>query len=245
VDWWAVRLAGIDAVVNAVGILREQAGRTFQALHAQAPSELFRACARVHLPLVVQISALGADEEARSRYHLTKKAADDVLRGLPLRSTIVQPSLVYGTGGASAAMFNAMAAMPLLVLPSGGAMHVQPVHLDDVVDGIMALLQSPPGGSATIAFVGPRPLTFREFLAQLRPQLGCPGPLRVVPLPETLFRWSAAVAGHIPGSALDPETAGMLLRGNVGDAAPFAALLGRSPRPVSAFVARASRGQAD
>lgn len=235
-SWWLPRLAGVDAVVNAVGILRQQPGQTFDALHARAPAELFRACARAQVPFVVQVSALGADQQARSRYHLTKKSADDVLRGLPVRGAIVQPSLVYGPGGASAAMFNGMAVLPLLALPCGGTMQVQPVHVDDVVDGVVALLRSPPARSPTIAFVGPQPLTLRDFLAQLRRQLGCAGPLRVATIPESMFRFAASVAGRIPGSFLDSETAGMLLRGNVAPADAFAALLGRSPRPVSQFV---------
>jgi len=239
--WWAPRLAGIDAVVNAVGILREQPGRPFEALHHRAPSELFKACARAQVATVVQVSALGADAAAESRYHRTKKAADDVLRGLPLRAAIVQPSLVYGAGGANAAMFNGMAVLPLLALPRGGTMQVQPVHVGDVVDGLLALLESPPPGQSTIAFVGPQPMTLRDFLAQLRAGLGLRGPLRVLPLPETLFRWGAAVAGHVPGSVLDSETAGMLLRGNAAPAGPFTELLGRSPKPVSAFIASPAR----
>ena len=39
-------------------------------------------------------------------------SADDVLRALPVPGVIVQPSVVYGPQGASAAMFNSMAAAP-------------------------------------------------------------------------------------------------------------------------------------
>jgi hypothetical protein len=134
-------------------------------------------------------------------------------------------------------MFNGMAVLPLLALPRGGAMEVQPVHVDDVVAGVLALLESPPPQQCTIAFVGPEPMTLREFLARLRRGLGLRSRLRVLPLPERLFRWGASVAGHLPGSFLDSETAGMLLRGNVAPAGPFTDLLGRSPRPVSAFIA--------
>lgn len=234
--WWLPRLRGIDAVVNAVGILREQPGQTFEALHHRSPAALFDACARAGVAMVVQISALGADAAAQSRYHRTKKAADDVLRGLPLRAAVVQPSLVYGAGGASATMFNGMSALPLLALPRGGDMQVQPVHVDDVVAGVLALLDAPPAGQCTIAFVGPEPLQLREFLQQLRQGLAIGGTLRVVPLPEALFRLGASIAGRIPGSVLDSETAGMLLRGNVAPAEPFAQVLGRAPRPVSGFI---------
>src|SRR5215212_1773242 len=87
-SWWLAKLSGVDAVVNAVGILRERAGQSFEALHARAPVELFRACAQLRIATVVQVSALGADAGAQSRYHLSKKTADDALRALPLDAAI-------------------------------------------------------------------------------------------------------------------------------------------------------------
>jgi uncharacterized protein YbjT (DUF2867 family) len=237
-QWWTPRLAGVGAVVNAVGILREQGAQTFTALHTDAPVELFKACAAAG-PRVVQISALGADDSASSRYHLSKKAADDFLRGLPLPSVVVQPSLVYGPGGSSALLFNRLAAVPVLALPRSGAMRVQPVHLDDVVAGVIALLESPLEQSSTVAFVGPHPMSLRQYLQALRSGLGIGGPLRVLPLPGILFRTGARVAGLLPGSFLDSETADMLMRGNVAPAEPFARLLGRAPRAVGEFVGAA------
>jgi uncharacterized protein YbjT (DUF2867 family) len=236
-DWWRPRLAGIDAVVNTVGIIRERPGQSFQALHTDAPVELFHACAAVGTPLVVQISALGADPLARSPYHRSKKAADDVLRGLPLRAAIVQPSLVYGPGGSSAALFNRMAVAPLLPLPAGGRMQVQPVHVRDVVDGIVALLESPPDAVRTFVFAGPRPLALRDYLADLRQALGEGGPLRVVPMPTGLFRAAASIAGHLPGSVLDRDTADMLIAGNASNDNALPALLGHAPLAVRDFVA--------
>ena len=87
--WWAERLAGVDAVVNAVGILRESGVQQFDALHHRGPAELLRACAQVGVRCVVQVSALGADEDAASGYHRSKRAADEVLRGLPLAGAVV------------------------------------------------------------------------------------------------------------------------------------------------------------
>ncbi|MBA3774067.1 MAG: SDR family oxidoreductase [Ramlibacter sp.] len=235
--WWLPRLAGVDAVVNAVGILREQGGQTFRAIHTEAPIELFEACAVAEVSMVVQISALGADESAQSRYHLSKKAADDALRRLPLRGAIVQPSLVYGESGASAQLFNLLAALPVLALPRRGAMLLQPVHLDDVVAGVLALLERRPAGTDTIPFVGPRPLAMRDYLSQLRHTLRLGRRALVVPLPEFLFRWGAAIASRLPGSFLDSETAGMLLRGSAAPSQAFERLLGREPRPVGGFIA--------
>jgi uncharacterized protein YbjT (DUF2867 family) len=234
-DWWHERLSGVHAVVNAVGILRENGAQTFKALHTDAPIELFKACAALQVP-VVQISALGADESAVSRYHLSKNAADDFLRELPVRSVIVQPSLVYGAGGSSAKLFNQLAAMPVLAFPHAGAMQVQPVHVHDVVAGIVALVEAPPERTATLAFVGPEALSMRDYLARLRKALGIGSPLRMWPLPESAFLLGARIAGVLPGSFLDSETAAMLLRGNTAPSDAFQALLRRPPVPVERFI---------
>jgi hypothetical protein len=130
----------------------------------------------------------------------------------------------------------------VLPLPGGGRMAVQPVHVDDVVDGVLQLLETPPRTMATIAFCGPRPLAFRDYLAQLRQALGFTSRLHVVPVPVPLFRATAAVAGAIPGSMLDSETAAMLLQGNAAPADDFRRLIEREPREVARFI---PRGQAE
>lgn len=237
-SWWVPHLQGVEAVVNAVGILREAPGQTFDALHARGPAALFAACADAGVKVVVQVSALGADDAAQSRYHRTKKHADDALRALPVRGAVVQPSAVYGDSPA-AAMFEQMAAAPMLALPQGGGMAMQPVHVDDVVAGILAVLADPPQPVATIAFVGPRPLSMAGYLRSLRAAMGLRLPLPVLPLPTFLFMLGARVAGHVPGSILDAETAGMLLRGNAAPADEFQRLLGHPPCGVERFIAPA------
>jgi uncharacterized protein YbjT (DUF2867 family) len=247
-DWWRDQLAGFDAVVNTVGILREDAGRSFQALHSDAPAELFHGCVAAGVRTVVQVSSLGAEPGAPSRYHRSKLAADDVLRSLPLRGAVVLPSLVYGPGGTSAALFNKMAVSPLLPLPAGGRMLVHPVFIDDVVEGISALVEDPPPQVETFAFAGPVAVSMRDYLAQLRAALGEPGPLRVLPVPVRLFEAGAALAGRVPGSLLDGETAAMLLAGNATQHNGLPRLLRRAPRPISEFAtarnAEAMRQQA-
>ena len=239
--WWVPHLADVDAVVNAVGILRETPGQTFRALHSQAPADLFHACVDAGVERVVQVSALGADDRARSGYHLSKKAADDVLRALPLRGAIVQPSLVYGPGGTSAALFNKLALAPVLPFPQAARMEVQPVHVDDVVQGIVRLVESPPPGIETLAFAGPRAMPLREYLGDLREALGETRRQWIVPMPSALFRTAASVAGHLPGSMLDAETADMLLAGHATRDNGLARLLPQPPRAPRDFVPAALR----
>ncbi|MCW7537394.1 SDR family oxidoreductase [Aquabacterium sp. A7-Y] len=232
---WMPRLAGVDAVINAAGILREHGRQSFARIHVQGPCALFAACAAAGVSRVVQISALGADEHAESDYHRSKKAADDYLLGLPLDSVaVVQPSLVYGPGGTSARLFTMLASLPVIGLPGRGAQQVQPIHVDDAVEAIAALLAQPQV-CGRVPLVGPHPVSLRDFLATLRQALGLGRP-RFLPVPAALVGLAARVGSHLPGSLLDQDTWRMLQRGNTGDAGPTAALLGRPPREVAQFV---------
>lgn len=230
---WLARLANIDVVINAVGILRENRTQTFAHLHTATPQALFSACARAGVRHVIQISALGADAHARSAYHLSKKAADDYLRTLPLQWSIVQPSLVFGAGGASARLFTRLAVLPCIPLVGGGAQTVQPIHIDDVRAAIVNLVAAP--RRETIALVGPEALTLREFLQQLRCAMGLQR-ARVIAIPLALAQPLARVSALHPRALLTPATLAMLLRGNSADAAATRALLGRAPRAAMAFI---------
>lgn len=234
---WLPRLAGVDVVINAVGIFREGGSQTFDLLHVAAPQALFSACVEAGVRRVVQISALGADERASSRYHLSKKAADDFLAKLPLEWIIVQPSLVYGPGGPSARLFTLLASLPCIPLPGRGDQRVQPVHLEDAVQAIVSLAEGRHGVRRRIALVGPEALLLRDYLGRLREAMGLPRAC-FLPLPMSLVRLGARLAARLPSSLLDPEALDMLVRGNTADAAHMRSLLGRAPRPVQDFVPR-------
>jgi nucleoside-diphosphate-sugar epimerase len=232
---WLPRLAGIDAVVNAAGILREHGSQTFEALHVQGPKALFDACARCGVRRVVQVSALGADAHARSHYHLSKRAADDYLLSLPLDATVVQPSLVYGPGGASASLFKCWASLPVIPVPGDGRQLIQPVHIDEVVEAVLRLIESDTRAPPRIALVGPQPLPLRRYLEQLRAGLGLRS-TAVVKMPLVMVEVAVTLGSRWPGALFDQETLDMLQRGNAAPADGVHGLLGRAPRPVEDFV---------
>lgn len=230
---WLPRLEGIDAVVNAVGIISESSGQTFDAIHVRAPAALFRACAQARVGRVVQISALGADEAASSAYHRSKHAADRLLLDTGLSAVVVQPSLVFAPGGASTGLFAALAALPLVPVPGKGRQCVQPVHLDDLCELVLACLEHPdPPQRVTAA--GPGPLELREYLLQLRRLMGL-APAPVLPVPRPLVQIGSRRGGVLPGPRVDAEMLGMLERGACGDPGPMTQLLGHPPRAVEAF----------
>ena len=232
---WVPRLHGIDVVINAVGILQERGEQTFDVVHTRAPRALFLACAQAGVKRVIQISALGADERATSRYHLTKKAADDALAQLDLRWVIVQPSLVYGTEGTSAQLFTMLASLPVVPVLGAGEQLVQPVYIDDLVAAVLTLLEPDSPARVRVPIVGSQALPFATFLHLLRAQMQL-APTATLRAPMPLVRLAARVGSAIPGLMLDRETLSMLEQGNTGSAAAMAALIGRMPRPMTSFI---------
>jgi uncharacterized protein YbjT (DUF2867 family) len=226
---WLSSLRGIDAVLNAVGIIRERGRRSFGTLHYAAPRALFDACRIAGVRRVVQISALGADESARSRFHRTKRRADEYLAGLELDWAIVQPSIVFGDGGASARLLALLAALPLTPVPGDGRQNVQPIHVDDLVEALVKLLSVPM--RIRLHAVGPRALTLREWLRVLRAQMGL-GRARFVQVPLWL----------VP---VERETLQMLERGSTASPETITQLLRRAPRDPNDFLdARSGAGLA-
>ena len=230
---WLDRLEGIDAVVNAVGILVETPAQPFTALHEKAPQALFDACVLTGIDRVVQISALGADRPT-TPYLATKAAADAHLARLPLQWAVVRPSLVYGDDGASSRFLRSLASLPVIGLPGRGEQMLQPIHVDDLCDCVLALVATP--GRRIVELGGPRALSYRQLLATYRRALGFDKALWL-PIPMALMNAAARVAERLGQRVLSRDTMAMLARGNVSARRDAAMLLGHAPRDPDDFIA--------
>nr|WP_175025038.1 SDR family oxidoreductase [Burkholderia aenigmatica] len=233
-DAWLARLAGVDVVINAVGILADRRGATLDAVHRAAPCALFIACCRAGVRRVIQISALGV-ERGDTRYFSSKVAADRFLQTLPIDFRIVRPALVYGTDGASARFFRMLASLPVHVLPAGGHQRLRPVHVDDLAEVVARCVDAPAAGNPVIDVVGNDEVEYREMLARYRAALGFPPAARVT-LPGPLAGATATLFGRLPGAMFTRDTWTMLRGGNTGDPAAATAMLGRPPRGIDGFV---------
>jgi uncharacterized protein YbjT (DUF2867 family) len=228
IEHWLPHVNGIDAVINGVGIIAESQGQTFEFVHSRTPIALFTAAAQAGVKTVIQISALGADDDATSAYHLTKRSADEALRGVPVAWFVLQPSVVYGARAQSTALFHALAALPVHVLPDGGNQQLQPIHVDDVVAAVCRCLAGAIQAQQTLALVGPEPVTYAELLQNLRHRLGKPA-ARVLVLPQAYVLLAANFGQWLGEPILSKENIAMLSRGNTADASQITDLLGRSP----------------
>lgn len=234
---WLPRLKGINAVINAVGVLRDSPSTPMQKLHAETPVALFAACAEAGVERIVHLSALGVDSGIDVPYFSTRLMTEHALHTLPakVRSLCLRPSVIYGDDGASAQMFRQLAKLPVHVLPMGGMQSMQPVHINDICTAVTNWLANPGSSSLTIDAVGSEATTMRGMLDSYREQLGR-GPAWHVSMPAIFVRLAARAGDFIPSSPLCSDTLTMLAAGNTASASQFSGLLGRQPRSYREFV---------
>jgi uncharacterized protein YbjT (DUF2867 family) len=239
---WVPRLAGVGVVINAAGLVREAGARTYRVVHTQGPIALFDACLAAGVGRVLQVSALGADAGAATRYHLSKRAADEYLAALDpagerLDWCVLRPSLVLGPGGRSTELFAALAAAPLPIRLGPGTWRVQPIHIDDLTAVVDRLLERPPPWPRRLDLVGPEPVDTDRLITAFRAWLGEP-PRPFFPVPVPLLRAAASLSDRLGGAGpVTGESLAMLMRGNTAPVAPLIERTGHRPKSLEAALA--------
>ncbi len=242
-ETWLPRLDGIDAVVNCAGILREHGSDRFDTVHVRAPQALYEACVRAGVRHVVQISALGHDDDGE--FIASKHRGDALLASMPLNATILRPSLVYSARGSygGTSLLRAMAAMPgVIAVPRAAvAPCVQPIAAEDVALAVVAALSRRADGAEILQLVGPRAMGLAEYLQHWRRWLGLRA-ARLWIVPTSLVRIACRIGERLGQGPLGETMQRMLEHGNLGDAEALTTMrerLGLSPRTLERALAEA------
>ena len=241
---WLPRLVGVDAVINAAGLLKGD-DALLDAVHRQAPLALARAAAELGVARFIQVSALG--EPSDGSFIASKHAADQALLDCDLPVTVLRPSLVYAFAGSygGSSLLRALAAAPWLIpVPGFGGQPVQPVHVNDLAEIVVAALT--PGialsgaGNAIYNVVGPEQMPIHQFLRGLRRWLRLP-PAHLLPVPIWLLRIAGAIGDRLGDGSLGSTLVRMVARGNastLSDHARLESCFGCSPRNFAHWQAR-------
>jgi NADH dehydrogenase len=228
---WKPLLAGVDAVLNAVGILRERGGETYERVHQMAPGALALACERLGLRLV-HVSALGLRRESHSGFLRSKLQGERVIGETRADYSIVRPALLDGEGGYGAAWLRRVAAWPVHPFPADARGLLAPLDVRDLGEALAALCELRGRNDLReVELGGTARRTMVEHLDALRGS-GDGHPALRVPIPAPLARLAAAACDLLHVSPLSAATLELLRRDNLPARNLLPALLGRAPAPV-------------
>jgi len=174
---------GVERIVHLVGIIQESAGSTFQAVHVDGTRNLLDAAKKNNVRHFFYQSALGTRPNAKSEYHRTKWAAEELVRASGLSYTILRPSLIYGPGDQFTIRLAEMIRLaPLLPVIGSGLSKIQPIFIDDVVSCILTAVSGDSCFNEIYELGGPQQLTYEEVTIAIANALGIHRPTVHVPL---------------------------------------------------------------
>ncbi|MDA1323293.1 MAG: complex I NDUFA9 subunit family protein [Proteobacteria bacterium] len=159
---------GADAVINLVGILYESGRQTFDAVHRDGAARIARASASAGVAQLVQVSAIGADSRATSKYARSKGDGEEAVKAAFEKAVILRPSILFGPDDDFFNRFASLARFsPVLPLIGGGATRFQPAYVCDVAEAAVAALTNPGTAGRTYELGGPEIYSFRQLLELL------------------------------------------------------------------------------
>jgi NADH dehydrogenase len=225
-------VAGADAVVNLVGILKGD----FSAIQAEGARIVAEAAARAGVGALIHVSAIGADAESASGYGRSKAAGEAAVRVAFPGATIMRPSIVFGREDGFINRFAGMIAGPMPFLPvlRAGA-KFQPVFVGDVAAAIVAALAHPDKAvGRTFELGGPDIVTMGGLVRWIATTIGRHP--TIVELPD-LVGGLIALGGFLPGAPITRDQWRMLQVDNVvAPGAGTLADLGVAPTPLDSVA---------
>jgi uncharacterized protein YbjT (DUF2867 family) len=162
---------GIEAVLHIVGIIVESEENTYDRVHRVGTQNVVNEAKKAKVKRFIHMSSLGTRENARSQYHQTKWAAEEIVRASGLDWTIFRPSVIYGPNDSFVNFFAKMMQFPrnvlnLFTVPliDGGNNKLQPIPVTDVAKCFVGALEKPESVKKVYDLCGPEPLAMKDVL---------------------------------------------------------------------------------
>jgi uncharacterized protein YbjT (DUF2867 family) len=194
-------LAGMDVVINLIGILNESGRSTFQAVHVDLAAKVVAAARGAKIRRLLQMSALGADRErGPSRYLRSKGEAETLIRaaGANLDYTIFRPSVIFGPGDSLTNRFASLLGISGGFLPLARSQaRFAPVYVGDVVSAFVKTLEERESFGETYELCGPEIVTLQQIVERTAAVAHLP--CHISRLPDIVGWLQALILGMLPG----------------------------------------------
>jgi uncharacterized protein YbjT (DUF2867 family) len=208
-------LNGIDVIYHLVGIIAETKHLTFEKTVVQGTANLIEACSQNCVKKIIYLSALGTSEDAKTKYHRAKWAAERIVRGSKLEYIILRPSATFGPEDKFINMLaNMIRKSPLIPVIGDGCYQMQPIFIDDLIKIMINSLENSAVLNRVIEIGGPEQLQFRAIIALLGKVLKKKSV--IIYIPVFLARFGAHIMENLmKPSPLTVDQIEMLLYGNI------------------------------
>lgn len=199
-DDWAGAIAGADAVVHLAGTLQPRRGESYGEANVEPTRVVADAAATGSCKRIVFLSYVGASASSSNAYLRAKAAAEDLLLGSGVPTTIFRCLHIFGPPGrpgptAGAFLTNNGRAV---TVPGSGRQRIQPLYVGDVVEAVAFAATRAEAATGTFDLGGPLEMSMDEFVQAIN------GPdVKIRHLPPPVARLAARLAPSLTPALMD------------------------------------------
>ena len=217
---WESALAGVDAVIHLVGIIREfpSRGITFQKLHTEATRQIVDASVKMGVRKIVHMSANGASENGVSGYQRTKWEGERAVTASGLEWTIFRPSVIFGDPFGRMEFASELAKVarmaPVFPVFGDGMYKLSPVAVENVAECFVRSLTEPLAKNCVFHLAGADIFAFRDIVKIVGRAVGRRN-MPAMGVPFAIIRPVAGLLGRFKFFPVTADQLEMLRQGNV------------------------------
>jgi len=192
--------AGMDAVVNLVGILNDQGKATFRRVHVELATRVIDAMRAQRVRRLLHMSAMAAGATAPSQYLRSKAEAEAQVRvaATTIDSTAFRPSVIFGAHDSLTNRFAGLLKMSGGVLPlARPKARFAPVYVGDVAEAFMRALGDRSTIGKSFELCGPEVMTLEDIVRLTARAAGLP--CHILRLPDFVAALQGTLMGMLPG----------------------------------------------
>lgn len=133
----------VDTVIHLAAIIKSGDNNDFIRINVEGTRNLVDACLKNNVQRIIHISSLDAGLKDINIYGKTKGIAEDIIKSSNIDYVILRPALIYGKGSKDICLLaELIKRYPIIPVFGSGEGLLQPVHVADVCDVILKLINN-------------------------------------------------------------------------------------------------------
>ncbi len=206
-DTFASSLAGVHTVLHLAARTGKGSRQDHFATNRDGTETLVNAAREAGVGRFVNVSTIATTFQHRIAYHYAdaKAEGERLVRSSGLRFVNVRPTLVFGAGSSVGQGLLKIATLPVIPLFGGGNVRVQPIHVDDVADFLVAALDEEHLDNHDVDLGGAEVVSMKHLVQRIRRAAkGSDGsffPFPGLPTMRMLAMVEPALGGFLPVNA--------------------------------------------
>jgi uncharacterized protein YbjT (DUF2867 family) len=232
----ASAVADSDAAVNAISLYVERGGETFHSVHVLAAQRLAAQAKRAAVTRFVHVSGIGADVASPSSYIRSRGEGELAVWAAFPEALVVRPAVMFAEDDAFlTTIVSLLRRLPAYPMFGRGQTRLQPVHVDDVAEAIVRVVERSETAPLAIECGGPSVYTYEELLRTVAGRAG----IKPVLVPMAFPAWHALarIGALLPSPPVSRNQVELMEIDTVASRdLPGLADLGIAPRSVEEVV---------